>query len=140
MPCVARSRASSTWHGKATIAIAGTRASGRPEPDSPIPRHLAGRAFGVVVHGDAAGTEVLRRALMDWLCDMELVPAGNAGTLDRYIGYFEPYATSHAALDRDEAVQEEVRNVARSLLNAVVAMRDGRFTRPDASLQEPRPK
>ena len=29
------------------------------------PRHLAGRAFGVVVHGDAAGAENLRRTLTD---------------------------------------------------------------------------
>src|SRR5206468_1299638 len=82
------------------------------------PRHLAGRAFAIVVHGDAAGAEGLGRALTDWLLDMELVQAGNAGTLDRYIGYFEPYATSHAALDRDEPVQTEVRNVARSLVGA----------------------
>ena len=71
---------------------------------------------------------------------MELVQAGNTATMDRYIGYFEPYATSHAALDRDEAVREEVRNVARSLVNAVLAMREGRFTRPDAGLRAPRPK
>ena len=106
----------------------------------PYPRHLAGRAFGVVVHGDAAGTEALRRALTEWLLDMKLVQAGNAGTIDRYIGYFEPYATSHAALDRDEMVQEEVRNVARSLVNTVVAIREGRFTSPDAGLHEPRSK
>jgi hypothetical protein len=31
------------------------------------PRHLAGRVFSVVVHGDAAGTENLRRSLVDWL-------------------------------------------------------------------------
>jgi len=106
----------------------------------PYPRHLAGRAFAVAVHGDAAGAEVLRRSLTDWLTDMELVPAGNAATLDRYIGYFEPYATSHAALDRDEAVQEEVRNAARTLVGAVVAMREGKLTRSDAGLREPRPK
>ena len=34
------------------------------------PRHLAGRAFSVVVHGDAAGSETLRRILVDWLKDM----------------------------------------------------------------------
>ena len=103
------------------------------------PRHLAGRAFAVVVHGDAAGAEALRRALTDWLTDMELVQAGNAGTMDRYIGYYEPYATSHVALDRDEAVQEEVRNVARSLVGTVVAMREGKFVRPDPG-PDPRPK
>jgi multimeric flavodoxin WrbA len=106
----------------------------------PYPRHLAGRAFAVVVHGDAEGTDALRRALTDWLLDMKLVQAGNAGTMDRYIGYYEPYATSHIALDRDTAVQEETRNVARSLVSTVVAMREGRFVRPDAGLHEPRPK
>jgi multimeric flavodoxin WrbA len=65
----------------------------------PYPRHLAGRAFAIVVHGDAAGAEALRRALTDWLLDMKLVPAGNAGIMDRYIGYIESYATSHVALD-----------------------------------------
>jgi hypothetical protein len=28
----------------------------------------------------------------------------------RYIGYYEPYANSHDAFDRDELVQEEARN------------------------------
>jgi multimeric flavodoxin WrbA len=104
------------------------------------PRHLAGRAFAVVVHGDAAGAEGLRRMLTDWLLDMELVKAGGAGTLDRYIGYYEPYATSHEALDRDEAVQEEVRNAARSLVSTVRLMREGRFQQPDDGLTSPRPK
>ena len=104
------------------------------------PRHLAGRAFAVVAHGDAAGAEALRRAITDWLLDMELVQAGRAATLDRYIGYFEPYATSHAALDRDQAVQEEVRNAARSLVNTVRLMRQGRYQQPDADLAAPRPK
>jgi multimeric flavodoxin WrbA len=104
------------------------------------PKHLAGRAFGVVVHGDAEGAGTLRRSLTDWLLDMELVESGNAGTLDRYIGYYEPYATSHDALDRDAAVQEEVRNVARSLVNTVRLMRAGRRERPDEDLKTPRPK
>jgi len=65
--------------------------------------------------------------------------AGGEATLDRYIGYFEPYATSHAALDRDLAVQEEVRNVARSVVATVMAVRDGRFTL-DVALTDPRPK
>lgn len=103
------------------------------------PRHLAGRVFSVVVHGDAEGADTLRRSLADWLTDMELVQAGNPSTLDRYIGYYEPYATSHEALDRDEALHEEVRNAARSLLEAVQAMRRGR-REPGAALQAPRPK
>ena len=71
---------------------------------------------------------------------MELFDAGNASTLDRYIGYYEPYATSHQALDRDEAFQEEVRNAARSLVAAVRLHRDGRYERPDRGIRSPRPK
>jgi multimeric flavodoxin WrbA len=104
------------------------------------PKHLAGRAFAIVVHGDAEGADTLRRSLTDWLLDMELVDSGNAGTLDRYIGYYEPYATSHQALDRDGAVQEEVRNVAHSLVNTVRLIRSGKRTRPDENLTSPRPK
>jgi multimeric flavodoxin WrbA len=104
------------------------------------PKHLAGRAFAVVAHGDVVGAETVRRAITDWLLDMELVKAGAAATLDRYIGYYEPYATSHDALDRDEAVQEEVRNAARSLVNAVRLMREDRFQQPDHGLTSPRPK
>jgi multimeric flavodoxin WrbA len=104
------------------------------------PKHLAGRAFAVVAHGDAVGAEGVRRAITDWLLDMELVEAGNAATLDRYIGYYEPYATSHDALDRDSAVQEEVRNAARSLVNTVRLMREDRYQRPDDALTSPRPK
>jgi multimeric flavodoxin WrbA len=105
----------------------------------PYPRHLADRAFGVVVHGDAAGAETLRRSLTDWLTDMHLVQAGGGALLDRYIGYYEPYATSHEALDRDESVQEEVRNTARSVARAAHDLRKGR-KQPDADLRDPRPK
>ena len=72
--------------------------------------------------------------------DMDLVQAGNSAVLDRYIGYYKPYATSHAALDNDTALQEEVRNAARTLVNTVRLMRDGRYQRPDAGLKAPRPK
>jgi multimeric flavodoxin WrbA len=104
------------------------------------PRHLAGRIFSVVVHADAAGAETLRRILGDWLSDMGLVPAGHAGQLDRYVGYYEPYATSHEALDRDAALQEETRNAARALVEAVKLMRAGRLPQPGRGLEEPRPK
>ncbi len=90
------------------------------------PRHLKGRAFATVVHGDVAGAEGLRRSLHDWLCDMELVPAGGDANIDRYIGYYEPYATSHVALDQDEAIQQEVRNAARLLLRDSDAGTSGR--------------
>jgi multimeric flavodoxin WrbA len=104
------------------------------------PRHLAGRLFAAVVHGDAAGAESLRRGLMDWASDMHLVSAGARAELDRYVGYYEPYATSHAALDRDKDFQEEVRNAAITLRDAVIARRNGRVVEAGAALREPRPK
>jgi multimeric flavodoxin WrbA len=106
----------------------------------PYPKHLAGRTYGLVVHGDVAGVEGVRRALSDWLDWMGLVDAGAQARLDRYIGYYEPYATSHDALDADTAVQEEVRNVARAVARAVGELRHGTLSRPDADLPRPRPK
>ena len=104
------------------------------------PQHLAGRTYGVVVHGDVAGIEGTRRLLCDWLDWMGLVDAGPAARLDRYIGYYEPYATSHAELDRDQAVQDEVRNAARALGEAVGLLRQGRLSAPGKALVRPRRK
>jgi multimeric flavodoxin WrbA len=106
----------------------------------PYRRHLAGRHFGVVTHGDSTGAETLRRSLVDWLTDMSLVSAGGMAETDGYIGYMEAYATSHEALDKDEAFQEDVRNVARALGNAVTLQRTGRYQAPDEGLIDPRPK
>jgi multimeric flavodoxin WrbA len=104
------------------------------------PKHLSGRTYGVVVHGDVAGIEGVRRALCDWLDWMGLVDAGPKARLDRFIGYYEPYATSHEALDADSAVQDEVRNVARAVAEAVTQLRAGTLSRPGADLQPPRTK
>jgi multimeric flavodoxin WrbA len=104
------------------------------------PKHLAGRVFSVVVHGDAAGVDTLRQSLSSWLTDMQLIPAGASAVLGRYIGYYEPYATSHEALDKDLALHKEVRNAARSLATAVRMMRRGKLQRPDQALEDPRPK
>ena len=106
----------------------------------PYPRHLAGRMFSVVVHGDAAGVETLRRILTDWLTDIGLIQAGHKALLDRYVGYYGAYATSHDALDRDTDLQEEVRTAARTLVRAVRMRRRGRLEQPDASERERRPK
>ncbi len=106
----------------------------------PYPRHLAGRVFSVVVHGDSAGTENLRRILADWLQDIGLIPAGHLALLDRYIGYLTPYATSHDDLDRDTDVQRDVRNAALALVQAVKDRRSGRLQPPDRGLHEARPK
>jgi len=104
------------------------------------PRHLAGRTYGTVVHGDVAGVEVHRRNLTDWLDWMGLIDAGAASRLDRYIGYFEPYHSSHDALDQDHAVQQETRNVAHAVVQAVKALRAGQLSQPDQHLQHPRVK
>lgn len=104
------------------------------------PKHVAGRVYGVVVHGDVAGVEAHRRNLTDWLDWMGLIPAGAMATLDRYIGYYEPYYTSHDTLDADKDVQEEAKNVARAVANAVTELRAGRLQQPDRKLTRPRPK
>jgi multimeric flavodoxin WrbA len=104
------------------------------------PRHLEGRLFSVVVHGDVEGAENVRRALSDWLASMHMSSAGSKAELDRYIGYFKPYATSHAELDGDLAVQQEVANAAKTLIEAVVAARSGRLSHAGDDLSEPRQK
>jgi len=104
------------------------------------PKHLARRVYGLVVHGDVAGIEGSRRALSDWLDWMGLIDAGAQARLDRFIGYYEPYATSHDALDRDEAVQEETRNVARAVAQVTAALRAGELDEAIAARRSPRPK
>ena len=106
----------------------------------PYPKHLAGRAYGLLVHGDVAGIEGSRRGLSDWLDWMGLIDAGAAARLDRFIGYYEPYATSHQTLDADTAVQEEVRNVGRAVARTVVALRAGDLSSQLSNLPGPRPK
>jgi len=51
-----------------------------------------------------------------------------------------PRSPSHEALDRDEAVQEEARNVARVVVEAVRLKQEGKFPSADETLRDPRPK
>ncbi len=104
------------------------------------PQHLAGRVYGVVVHGDVAGIEGSRRSLSDWLDWMGFIDAGSQARLDRYIGYYEPYATSHEALDKDAALMEEVGNVALAVVKAVAELRAGRLQSAQPHLSRPRTK
>jgi len=106
----------------------------------PYEQHLKGRLFSVVVHGDVEGAENVRRSLADWLCSIGLPSAGASGEIDRYIGYWKPYATSHDELDADEAIQEEVRNAARTLAEGVHATRQGRMITAGNELKAPRQK
>lgn len=94
----------------------------------------------MIVHGDSAGAENLRRMLTDWLTDMHLIPASAHASMDRYIGYFEPYATSHDALDADTDLQDEVRHAAGMLVEAVRLRRAGELPDPAEHFADPRPK
>jgi len=106
----------------------------------PYPKHLAGRTYGLIVHGDVAAAESVRHALDDWLDWMGLVASGSTALLDRYIGYYEPYATSHDALDEETALFEETANVARAITEAIGDLRQGRLSQPGKNLKTPRPK
>ena len=125
----------STTHGKTPIEAKALELKGWD-----YPKHLAGRAYGLVVHGDVAGIEGSRRSLSDWLDWMGLIDAGTQARLDRYVGYYEPYATSHDTLDADKPMQAEVRNVASAVANAVRSLRSGTLSQPDKALPRPRPK
>ena len=104
------------------------------------PKHLDGRAYGVAVHGDVAGIEGSRRALTDWLDWMGLIDSGPDGRLDRMIGYYEPYATSHQTLDGDSGLQQEVRNVGTAVVRTVRALRAGELKSQARDLPTLRPK
>jgi ribosomal protein S16 len=83
---------------------------------------------------------VRRRFVARWwtgLTDMELMSARD-GSLDRYIGYYEPYPTSHESLDRDVALQTEVQ-AAAALVDSVRQLRAGTLARP-AKSRDVRPK
>ncbi|ODS86115.1 MULTISPECIES: flavodoxin family protein [unclassified Devosia] len=104
------------------------------------PQHLAGRLFGVIVHGDVEGTENVRRSVSDWLRFMGLEAAGKKAEVDRYIGYWKPYATSHQELDADTAMQGEVKNAAQAVADAIKAKRSGSWVAAGAELKPPRQK
>ncbi len=83
---------------------------------------------------------ITRRSLADWFGWMDFVDAGSFAQLDRYIGYYESYADSHTTYDRDTAFQEEVRNGARAVAEAVREIRAGRVAVSQHRLRDPRPK
>jgi hypothetical protein len=78
--------------------------------------------------------------MRDWLTDLDLIPAGPSPGIARYLGYYGDYATSHDDLDRDRALQAEVRNATKSLVETVRQIRTGRYVRPDRDLEAPREK
>jgi len=104
------------------------------------PRHLAGRAFAVVAHGDSQGHEGVREALTEWLTGIGMLQAGTSASVDTLIGYWEPYATSHDKLDASPDIFMLAENAATSLANMVRAIRSGAYKAPDAGLRNPRQK
>lgn len=104
------------------------------------PKHLKGRAFSVFVHGDSAGTETLRRSLVDWLTDMGLIQAGPMAAVDDLIGYYRAYATSHYDLDKDKDIFVDLENAAKSLVHQVRIIREDKFYPPEQGLVDPEPK
>ena len=82
------------------------------------PQHLAGRRSRSSCTATPRAPRACAAALSDWLRDMDLVPAGRAAELDRYIGYYKPYATSHEELDHDRPCRKRC------------AMRPGRCSKP----------
>lgn len=125
----------SSTHGKKAIEAKALELN-----DWPYPQHLKGRLFSLAIHGDVEGVENVRRALTDWLRFMGLCSAGPHAELDRYIGYWKPYATSHKELDEDLCIQGEVKNAARTLMEAVKGVREGTFTVAGQDLEPPRKK
>jgi len=106
----------------------------------PYPRHLAGRAFAVVAHGDSQGHEGVREALSEWLTSIGMIQAGAQAAVDTLIGYWEPYATSHDKLDAQPETFVQVENAAKSLARLVRDIRSGAYRAPDAGLRNPRQK
>jgi multimeric flavodoxin WrbA len=124
-----------TTHGKDPAAAKALELAGWP-----YPRHLAGRAFAVIAHGDSQGHEGVREALVEWLASIGMHQAGTSAAVDTLIGYYEPYATSHDKLDEQRDVFVLVENAAQSLVNLVRAMRAGDWRAPNAGLKNPRQK
>jgi multimeric flavodoxin WrbA len=106
----------------------------------PYPRHLAGRAFAVLAHGDSQGHEGVREMLCAWLTSIGMVQAGASAGVDTLIGYWEPYATSHDKLDAQRDIFALVDNAAETLGTMVRAIRSGAYRAPDAGLVNPRQK
>ncbi len=107
--------------------------------DWEFPRHLSGRVYSVVVHGDAQGVDELKNSLSSWLSEMMLIPAGQLGHLSRYIGYYQSYAESHESLNKD-AIWEELTTACQSLALSIEAKRTQKLESFTPHLKETRPK
>jgi len=104
------------------------------------PRHLQGRVFSLIVHGDTMGVDDLKNALTSWLNEIMLIPSSVYGQIGRYIGYFGTYAESHIELDKDHALMEEVKLSAQALVMNITAERSKKLDTQVPNLHDPRPK
>lgn len=104
------------------------------------PRHLQGRVFSVIVHGDTMGVDDLKNSITSWLNEMMLIPSSVYGQIGRYIGYYGPYAESHDELDKDHALFEEVKLSSQALAMNIVAERAKKLVTQIPDLHDPRPK
>ena len=104
------------------------------------PKHLAGRAFSIVTHGDSTGVENLRRNLTDWLNDLQLIQAGSGGVVGGYIGYYKTYAESHDDYDHSPDFITEVETAAASLVRQIEFNRSRKYYPPDLGLEHPMQK
>ena len=96
------------------------------------PRHLAGRVFSVVVHGDAAGAEAVQDALTA-LAQRHGPDRSRTPVADRRAtsATWSPTPPATTRSTSDVAFQEETRNAARALVEAVKLMRRGELKQPD---------
>jgi len=69
-----------------------------------------------------------------------MVSAGPTALIDTWIGWYQPYATSHEDLDKDKDVFSQVANAATALANMVNQIRSGQYRAPDEGLHDPREK
>jgi PBP1b-binding outer membrane lipoprotein LpoB len=74
------------------------------------------------------------------MSDIGMIQSGHLALVDRYVGYLTPYATSHNDLDQDTDFQDDVRNAALTLIQAVKDRRSGKLQPADRGLREARPK
>ena len=87
------------------------------------PLELAGRAYGLIIHGDAAGIEASRVALSESLDAMGFVDAGVGIRLEPCPGHAEPPAVVHEPEALDELAREQAKDIALTVSKAVVSLR-----------------
>lgn len=71
---------------------------------------------------------------------MDLAPAGVNAELDRFIGYWQEYSTSHEAYDTDWALHGKIRNSAPTLAEEAHANHEGRLLQAGRDLTPRRQK